>query len=251
MNFNKQRMAIVSYKRGFEDGSTIRQLIFLHSVLGAVSFALFPALFSAGVATIQSDWKLLAAVMLFTLSLIVNVVLFLFFFICSDEPEILWLAHITSPYRALEFLAVAAPTVGLLCLLAFYSIAALITAIFATVVVGFLGMKTFQSACAIWKRKHEARLKAIQSDDLRQLNELDAYEFTTKDSSKNKWKYKINIITENGQTKTLGWLTLEQRACKGDYIDWEGDDPDTYIILKVSHSKSESTLVCKKTQDQP
>ncbi|BDU09905.1 hypothetical protein PRtIB026_A34950 [Pseudomonas sp. RtIB026] len=238
-------MGFVAFKRGFEDGTTIKQLLFLHSVLGAVSFALFPALFSAGVTAIQTEWSLLAAVMLFAMSMVVNVGLFLFYFLFSEAPDMLWWAHMSPPYRALEVLAIGSPLVGMLCLLTFYSIGALVVAISAIGLVGLLSLRVIGSVREAMNARDERWRAALLSDDLELLDELDAYDFTKKDPDQRTWEYKITLLQTDGQLKKLGWLTLKHPVSKGDDVEWFGDDGGLYSVSRIIHSSSAAVLQCR------
>ena len=239
--FDTRRMANISYRKGFEDGSLVTTYRFLHSTLGVTSFALFPALFS-GMSAIKEQPSLQLAVVFFSISLTVNVALFLFHLIVTDH-EFIWKAHLTKPYASLEILALSSSTVGLLCLLWFYSAAALIAAITCLVIVFLQAKNAIKKIEELDDQIHRARIDANSRDDFDTLTHLDAWNFTPKDKRVCNFKYTVVYMHEKDVKRE--WISVESQISSGDLI-LGGDDKNTkYVVSAILFSNFETILECR------
>ncbi|NBF02213.1 hypothetical protein GV819_07895 [Pseudomonas sp. Fl5BN2] len=243
-------MAYKAYKADFENGSTIKQYQYIHSVLSAISFTFFLALFSAGDANIKNSLSLQAAIILFSISLITNVLLFTLHYLGSSDRETIWQAHLTGAYNTLETMSWSAPFFGTLALIWFYFIPALLCSIL-TISILIIGLLcTHIQIKKSLEALHEDKISAINNDDIDTLKRLDAFKFNEllADEEKifNQYNYEIRIINETSKTDCGQLITLHHQVSPGDIVKTDYSTKNSFKIIEIIHTKNHTTLNCTR-----
>ncbi|MDV7211352.1 hypothetical protein [Azotobacter beijerinckii] len=242
-NKTAKELAFIRLKRGYEDGSIISHQLHIISVLGAISFAFFLALFSAGESA-SSEILLKLSEVLFAISLVSNALLF-FHYQASRDHEYIWELDCTNPMSLYKGVALGAPVLGVLLLIAHYYIPAAIFALL-TAALAVIVLKLSAKAVIINNANLTARRAALmdsgQLDDYEKLSDLEfKHRPSGNDSTTSRYKYKI-IVQQGALPKDI---SLQHKVAAGDIVQLS--EIEKYTVIRIVHSSDSASLICEAT----
>ncbi|MDM8194220.1 MULTISPECIES: hypothetical protein [Pseudomonas] len=243
-----RELALIAFKSGYEDGTIIARQQHMSSVLGAISFAFFLALFSASTDTLSKP-ALIASEILFSTSLVSNILIFFLYKTLSgkNEREYIWDIENTTYAGIFKFIALATPILGTFSLILHFSV----TAFIFSVATGLLGVFTFLLA----NRQITSRLSklgAYQRSLLHAERDEDYFkstehEFKTRSTAEEICTRKYDYCLKNQEKQLIGFITLNHQAVVGDVF--ETAKSGSLSILRIIHSEETTTLICKKSME--
>ncbi|UST66818.1 hypothetical protein [Pseudomonas moraviensis] len=243
-----RELALIKFKSGYEDGTIIAQQQHMSSVLGAISFAFFLALFSASTDTLSKP-ALIASAVLFSASLVSNILIFFLYKTLSgkNEREYIWDIENTTYAGIFKFIALATPILGTFSLILHFSVPAFIF----SVAIGLLGVFTFLLANKqITSRL--SKLGAYQRSLLHAERDEDYFkstehEFKTRPTAEEFCTSKYDYCLKNQEKQLIGFMTLNHQAVVGDVV--ETAKSGSLSILRIIHSEETTTLICEKDME--
>jgi len=244
-NRTAKELAYISFKRGYEDGSIISQQRHMHSVLGAISFAFFLALFSAGEAA-STEILLKISEVLFAIGLISNALLF-FHYQSTTDRKYIWDLDATIPMTSYKTIALFLPILGTLILMWHYympaAACAFITAILGVAVLK-LSIRASLSNDTKFSEYQMALIDAGRYEDYEKSKDrYFTHRFSEGELTINSYKYKVSVDSSNLREE----ISLHHQVAIGDIIQL--GEADKYIVLHLVHSKNSTTLNCKAVVD--
>ncbi len=240
-NRTAKELAYIRFKRGYEDGSIISHQQHINSVLGAVSFAFFLALFSAGEAA-STEILLKISEVLFAIGLISNALLF-FLYQSTMDRKYIWELDSTNSMALYKAIALYPPILGTLLLIWHYympaAVCAVITAVLG-VVVFKLSLKSSLSNDAKLSKYKMALIEAGRYEDYEKLKDRDFVQrLSESELTINSYKYKITAESSDLSEE----ISLHHQVAIGDIIQLS--ETEKYTVLHLAHSKNSTTLICK------
>ena len=240
-----RELALIKFKSGYEDGTIIARQQHMSSVLGAISFAFFLALFSASTDTLSKP-ALIASAVLFSASLVSNILIFFLYKTLSgkNEREYIWDIENTTYAGIFKFIALATPILGTFSLILHFSVPAFIF----SVAIGLLGVFTFLLANKqITSRL--SKLGAYQRSLLHAERDEDYFkstehEFKTRPTAEEFCTSKYDYCLKNQEKQLIGFTTLNHQTVVGDVV--ETAKSGSLSILRIIHSEETTTLICEK-----
>ncbi|UQS17588.1 hypothetical protein [Pseudomonas sp. HS6] len=244
-----RELELIQFKSGYEDGTIIAQQQHMNSVLGAISFAFFLALFSAGPDAFSKP-ALIVSEISFSASLVSNILLFFFYKTVSGKKDLeyIWDFEQTSYAEIFKTIALFAPIIGTFSLIFHYSTLAFIFSAFIAV-VGFATFLLAKNQISLRDSLlSEYRLSLLYAGRDEDYFTLKKHEFKQKPSAEelkiNKYDYSIC----NQKKELIGVVTLHHQAVVGDIIEIADSEPLT--VLRIIHNERATKLICKEyTED--
>ena len=240
-NRTAKELAYISFKRGYEGGSIISHQRHMHSVLGAISFAFFLALFSAGEAA-STEILLKTSEVSFAIGLISNALLFFHYQATTDRKDI-WDLDSTIPMTFYKTIALSLPILGTLLLIWHYYMPAAVCAVITAILGGFifkLSLKASLSNDAKFSEYQMALIEAGRYEDYEKSKDrYFAHRLSEGELTINSYKYKVSVDSSNLPEE----ISLHHQVAIGDIIRLS--ESEKYIVLHLVHSKNSTTLNCK------
>ncbi|WP_145958169.1 hypothetical protein [Pseudomonas viridiflava] len=251
MNKNSElarRIAFKNLKHGFETGDTIALLSFIHSVLGTISFAFLLALFSLGGNIDKYTIILKMSILLFSIGLAGNVIVFGFISFTKNNREVVWIAQQSYIYTSLTWVAYLSPFAGTFMLVNFHSQVSAIAFIFTTMIFLAGMVYQFRHLKNFDHKIHRKIISAIESDDLPTLQALRAWDFKDEISAgrdtPNKHAYTIRFKETEKEVMTTKAISFKNTVFVGDNIYINDNSKKALTISKIIHTPSKTILEC-------
>lgn len=217
----------------------------MNSVLGAISFAFFLALFSAGDAA-STKILLQASEVFFAIGLISNALLF-FHYQATTDRKYIWELDNTKPMAFYKFIALSCPILGTLLLISNYYIPAAICAVISVIlgiIVFKMSLKSAISNDAKFSDYQMALIDAGQYEDYEKSKDRDfVLRFSEDELTTNSYKYKITVQSSDLSKE----ISLHHQVAIGDIIQLS--KTEKYTVLHIVHSKNSTSLNCTTIVD--